>query len=393
MAKKPPRIPSFRHHKAAGQGYVVLDGKYIYLGKYDLPETREKYHRLISEWLSTGHRPVPEHEVTVVELAAGYWRHARAYYRRSDGTATGEIDKVKRVIQYLKDLYGRIPAVEFGPRAFRAVRHQMIKDGDRSRGYINSMADRVKRMFKWGVGQQLIPPSVYEGLQSVPGLRLGRSGIREAEPVRPVPEEDIDAIRPVISRQVAALIDLQLLTAARPCEIVGLRPQDFDRSASVWICHPGHHKTAHYGHKRTIYFGPRAQVVIKSFMARAPHKPLFSPQEAEAERRAKQHKKRKTPLNQGNRPGTNQKQSAKRKPGEVYTVTSYRQAIQRGCEQIGVQKWSPNQLRHNAATRLRAEYGIDVTQTILGHRLGSGITEIYAEANISKARNVIEQIG
>ena len=41
------RIPTFRHHKATGQGYVVLDGLHLYLGRYDKLCTRQKYHRII----------------------------------------------------------------------------------------------------------------------------------------------------------------------------------------------------------------------------------------------------------------------------------------------------------------------------------------------------------
>ena len=33
------------------------------------------------------------------------------------------------------------------------------------------------------------------------------------------------------------------------------------------------------------------------------------------------------------------------------------------------------------------------TQTILGHQLGSAVTEIYAEANIERAKAAIEEVG
>ena len=56
-------------------------------------------------------------------------------------------------------------------------------------------------------------------------------------------------------------------------------------------------------------------------------------------------------------------------------------------------RWSPNQLRHNFATRMRRQYGIDVAQTIMGHRLGSAVTEIYAEANVEKAVEIMAKIG
>ncbi len=41
------RIPSLRLHKPSNQGYVRLDGQMLYLGRYDEPQTQERYNRLI----------------------------------------------------------------------------------------------------------------------------------------------------------------------------------------------------------------------------------------------------------------------------------------------------------------------------------------------------------
>jgi len=43
--------PRYCKHKATGQAYVRFDGKTIYLGKYDSPESIERYDRIKSEWL------------------------------------------------------------------------------------------------------------------------------------------------------------------------------------------------------------------------------------------------------------------------------------------------------------------------------------------------------
>ncbi|MHC4746693.1 MAG: hypothetical protein ACYS18_05135 [Planctomycetota bacterium] len=51
ITQKTNRIPSLRHHKATGQGFVALNDKRHYLGRYGLLETKEKYDRLIAEWL------------------------------------------------------------------------------------------------------------------------------------------------------------------------------------------------------------------------------------------------------------------------------------------------------------------------------------------------------
>ena len=71
----------------------------------------------------------------------------------------------------------------------------------------------------------------------------------------------------------------------------------------------------------------------------------------------------------------------------------YRRAIARACKTASVPAWSPHRLRHNAATFLRREFGIEVAQTVLGHRLGSAITEVYAEVHVARAIEVTMQVG
>ncbi len=43
-------IPKLRHHKASGQGFVELNGRRHYLGRYELPKTRQRYHDLLQTW-------------------------------------------------------------------------------------------------------------------------------------------------------------------------------------------------------------------------------------------------------------------------------------------------------------------------------------------------------
>jgi len=54
--------------------------------------------------------------------------------------------------------------------------------------------------------------------------------------------------------------------------------------------------------------------------------------------------------------------------------------------------WHPHQLRHNAATFLRKEFGIETARIILGHR-SAVITEVYAEQDQQKALEVIMRVG
>jgi hypothetical protein len=43
----------YRRHIASGQARVTPDGHTYYLGRYGTSASREKYDRLIAEWLAT----------------------------------------------------------------------------------------------------------------------------------------------------------------------------------------------------------------------------------------------------------------------------------------------------------------------------------------------------
>ncbi len=86
------------------------------------------------------------------------------------------------------------------------------------------------------------------------------------------------------------------------------------------------------------------------------------------------------------------KSDGQRRPGKCCTVTSYGRAITNACEAAGIPVWSPNRLRHNAATDLRKTHDIETVRTILGHAT-EFTTEVYAELDFEKARAVIGRVG
>ena len=116
-----------------------------------------------------------------------------------------------------------------------------------SRKYTNRQTGRIKAVFKWAVAGELVPPSVYHGLMAVADLPKGRSEARETAPVRPVPEEFVRAVRPLVSSHIRTMTDLQLLTGMRPGEVCVMRTCDIDRSRRVWLYRPAKHKTQHHG--------------------------------------------------------------------------------------------------------------------------------------------------
>jgi integrase len=390
--EKPAKVPKLRTHKATGQGYVVLNGHAIYLGCAGKPETEQRYHQVIAEWLASNRQSrVDPAEITVKELIARYWVYAKRYYRNPDGTMSTEVEAIRLALRPVRELYELARAAEFGPLSLRAVRHKMVEQG-LCRANINKQTSRIKRVFKWAVSEELVPGHVYHALQALGGLRRGRCDARESAPVRPVSDDHIEAIRPHVSRQVWAIVQLQLLTAARAGEITIMRPIDIDMSGKIWVYAPSHHKTAHHGHERKIYLGPRGQEVLRPFLKRRVDAYCFSPAEAERERRNAQHAKRKTPMSCGNGPGTNLKEDPEWTPGDVYSVDAYRRAIARACRKINVPSWHPHRLRHSAATNLRREFGLETARIILGHR-SAAITTIYAEADQQKAVEAMARVG
>ncbi|MGC8553535.1 MAG: tyrosine-type recombinase/integrase [Phycisphaerae bacterium] len=267
----------------------------------------------------------------------------------------------------------------------------MIKR-DWCRTHINAEVDRVKYIFKWATAQGLVPDGVYGAMRCVAGLRAGRSEARESDPVKPVPQNILDATLKRLNKTVRAVVELQLLTGARPGELITMKMAGLNMKGKVWKYMPEQHKTQHHGHTRTILIGPRGQEVLRPFLKAATDAYLFSPKEAEAARLKSLHAKRTTPLSCGNVPGSNRKRYPKRRAGDCYTVASYRRAIDRACKAAGVPSWHPHQLRHNAATLLREQFGVDAAKTVLGHRTLS-TTLLYAEDSVKKAAEVIGKIG
>jgi integrase len=402
--KQPPKL---RHHKASGQAYAVISGKAVYFGLFGSTEATQKYHQVIAEWLAAGKQvSEPQNEITVGEIVARFWHHAQRYYVRADGTPTYEVSNFRQALRPLQLLYGGTHAAEFGPRALVAVHKTMIDKGW-CRSNINKMIGRIKLMFRWATEKEFIGASVYHGLQTVKGLPKGRSEARETEPITPVPQKYIEAVEPYVSRQVWALVQIQLLTAARSGELVILRPCDIDMSGRIWVYTPTQHKTAHHGHGRKIYIGPRGQEILRPFLLRSLKAYCFSPAEAMAEWRDKAFINRKTPLPQGNRAGTNVKDMPERQPGKHYTPTglghTIAKAIKKAFRPEGMsdkefkkwkppQYWHPHQLRHNAATFLRKKFGLETARIILGHR-SAVITEVYAEMDQQKAMEAIVRVG
>lgn len=381
MPRLKKRLPSYRLHKATGYAVVTLGGHDYYLGEHGSPESLDAYKRLISEWTASGPSvsaastgaTAPTGDLRICELLAAFYEHANTYYLK-DGKPTGETANVKHATRPLQQLYGMLPVAEFGPAALKAVRQTMI-EARLSRRVVNGRINRIRRVFKWGVENELVPATILHALQAVSALRAGRSEARETGPVRPVPETSVSAILQLVTPQVRAMIELQQLTGMRPNEVTVMRPIDIDRTQRTWTYCPARHKTQHHGIERAIHLGPKAQAILKPYLKRPAHAYLFSPKDAVKNLRDR--------LRLGNNPPKKRRLHPKRVAGHRYTRRSYYSAIARACEKAGIEIWGPNRLRHSAATFLRKRYGIEAARVVLGHWLSAAYAE-FPEAIMTR---------
>ncbi len=165
--------------------------------------------------------------MTVVELCARYWKYAKRYYQK-DGKSARETPNIRLALKLVRACYGTTVVSEFGPLALKAIRQCMI-DQNLSRQYVNAQIGRVKRMFKWGVAEELVPASVLHGLMAVSGLCRGRSEALETDPVQPVGDDVVEATLPFMSPIVGDMVRLQRLAGMRPAEVCLRCPIDIDR--------------------------------------------------------------------------------------------------------------------------------------------------------------------
>ena len=210
MPRPRKSVPSYSLHAPTGQAFVRFpDGnggrKTVYLGEHNSPESRAEYARIIAELARTPGPSapavggtVPRNGVTVNELLVAFWRWAERHYRRADDTTTDELAQFRQTFRVVRDLYGHVPAAEFGPRSLKAVRQRMI-DAGWTRRLVNQRVGRVKRVFKWAASEELIPVAVHQSLATVAGLQAGRTEARDMPPVLPVPDAVVDATVPFLN--------------------------------------------------------------------------------------------------------------------------------------------------------------------------------------------------
>ena len=109
--------PSYRKHKASGRAVVTLDGTDTYVGPNGTAASRKEYDRVIGEWLAAGRR-LPARDgagMSIAELIESYRHFAETYYRKPDGSDSGEIKPIKLAMRQLRKLHGKASVSDLRP--------------------------------------------------------------------------------------------------------------------------------------------------------------------------------------------------------------------------------------------------------------------------------------
>jgi integrase len=149
---------------------------------------------------------------------------------------------------------------------------------------------------------------------------------REKPPVGPVAGSIVEETLPHLTPAIADILRLLRLTACRVGEILVMTLDRLDRTdAQCCVYTPPRHKTSRCGKSRTIHFGPLAIEVLSPHVA-ASNGRVFE-----------------------------------------YQRTTISQTVGQACKAHESPRWHPHQLRHTAATEIRAKFGLEAAQAVLGH--------------------------
>ena len=386
----------------------------LYLGTWGTKASREQYEKWVTDFLTAAEleaetrnsgSPVPEEKPTVAMLAVKYLAHARIYYSKN-GVPTKEHGEMETAIGHVIDVLAAVPGEELGPRHIRKLQNHLIKLGYR-RGVINLRVGRAKRFVKWCCQEELIPPSVYQGLLVVDGLRRGRSDAKESVKVKPVPRPHFLALQPFMSPPIRAMSMVQLLAGMRPAEACIMRPMDITPRGDVWLYRPESHKTVDSGRTLVKAITREAQEILRPFLEGcAPDQYIFRPELTKewrySRRTVTMKPERKTPVYPSElkaraaRKAERARARRGRKWGERYNTDSYRRAISyartlAAKNGVVVPHWHPHQLRHTIATEISHAIGEQAAQVWLGHA-SLNTTAIYTERDIEELVTVARRV-
>lgn len=277
-------------------------------------------------------------------LVVTYCAHAEKYYRRADGSPTGEAANIRSTMRALLESFGdKAAAEDITAKSLKAWRDEQIAKRDWSHGYTNQQTLRVQRMLRWAVEREIMTAADAASALSVLPLAARESAARKpAEKVVPSLQQ-IRRLVGLMPKHHADVVAVMAATGCRVGEVLTLRRDELHLGRQAYIA-KRQHKNAHRGHTRLIPLVGPALTAVRRALRTSGGEYVFRPLNPRGQKRSRQWLQR---------------------------------AIDSACAKAGVERFSTHAIRHAAARAVRPKAGLDAAAALLGHR-SSRTTELYA---------------
>ena len=263
MPKLKNRLP--KNCRDRNQAFSWYDGKRIYHGIWGSPEAEKSYKRFLAALLVNPALPVQvgrNDDILVAELTDGFLNGVES---RMGADA---VVMFKQSIGYLVESYGELAVNEFSPKKLKTVRSKMVKAGTLCRNQVNRYTGYIKRIFQWGVEEEIVLSNVALALNAVKNLRKDEEGAFDHPEKEDVPFWVIAATLPFLAPMVAAMVQIQWMLGMRPSEVFKMRVGDIDRTREngLWYYVPGSYKTGAYVGKMVFPLGKAVQRLLVPYL-------------------------------------------------------------------------------------------------------------------------------
>lgn len=379
--------PKYRKH-STGVAFYEHAGKRHYLpGLHNSPESRDAYEEAMRKLLRSK-QPAATTAPANISLLASDWMNfcegeyglKGSEYQKCRFAADALVNAAESDAEDAPRLFAWLAPDEFGPKQLKKLQ-QILAAKQLTRRYINAQVERLKRMFRWAVSEQLIPAAVHQALETVDGLRARRSTAKESTKRQPVPWEHVAAVLPFVNETIRDMLKIQWILGVRGKSLRMATKAQFRTDVEPWEWR-AQHKTEHLDKTLVVPIGPRARAILQPRLDAIESGYIFRPQDARANVRYGQH----------------------------YSRNAYSQAVTRGIEYCNAHRvihnetakaderlpmiphWTPHQIRHSKGTSTREEHGLEAAQAILGHD-SVDATQIYAERLQKVAKELAEKEG